>query len=192
MNSNSTPEQLMNSVKETQSAMVEMVAKTLECMEKHLDLNLKAARANLADATEASSQLMSVKDAPEFYATVQAVSQPALGKVTSYSRTVYDINAEAAAEFAKMVEARMNEVNKAMSASINEMSKSAPAGSEGMVAMVKSAFAASNSAFDAINKAAKQVVEMVETNVDAATKAGEAAVAASPKGASRRNAKAAN
>ena len=58
--------------------------------------------------------------------------------------------------------------------------------------MVKSAFAACNSAFDAINKAAKQVVEMVETNVDAATKAGEATVAASPKGANRRNAKAAN
>jgi phasin family protein len=192
MNPNSTPEQLMNSVKETQSAMVEMVAKTLECMEKHLDLNLKAARANLADATEASGQLMSAKDGPEFYATVQAVSQPALGKASSYSRNVYEINAEAAAEFAKMVETRMAEVNKAMSASINEMSKSAPAGSEGMVAMVKSAFAASNSAFDAINKAAKQVVEMVETNVDAAAKAGEAVVAAAPKSPSRRNPKAAN
>ncbi len=189
MNTNMTPDQLMNSVKETQSAMVEMVAKTIECMEKHLDLNLKAARANLADATEASSQLMSVKDAPEFYATVQAVSQPVLGKATNYSRNVYNINAEAAAEFAKMVESRMAEVNKAMSASINEMSKSAPAGSEGMVAMVKSAFAASNSAFDAINKAAKQVVEMVETNVDAATKAGEAVVAATPKSSARRSTK---
>ena len=186
MNSNMTPDQLMNSVKETHTALVEMVAKTIECMEKHLDLNLKAARANLADATEASSQLMSVKDVPEFYATVQSVSQPALGKATSYSRNVYNINAETAAEFAKMVEARMAEVNKAMSASIDEMSKTAPAGSEGMVAMVKSAFAASNSAFDAINKAAKQVVEMVETNVDAAAKAGEAAVSAAPKAAGRR------
>jgi len=186
MNSNMTPDQLMNSVKETQTAMVEMVAKTIECMEKHLDLNLKAARANLADATEASSQLMSVKDVPEFYATVQSVSQPALGKATSYTRNVYNINAETAAEFAKMVEVRMAEVNKAMSASINEMSKTAPAGSEGMVAMVKSAFAASNSAFDAINKAAKQVVEMVETNVDAAAKAGEAATSAAPKTTGRR------
>ncbi|MFM1880469.1 MAG: hypothetical protein RLZZ344_703, partial [Pseudomonadota bacterium] len=97
-----------------------------------------------------------------------------------------NINVETAAEFAKMVEARMEEVNKAMSTSINEMAKSAPAGSEGMVAMVKSAFAASNSAFDAINKAAKQVVEMVEHNVDAATKAGEAAMSSAPKAAGRR------
>jgi len=101
MNSNMTPDQLMNSVKETQTAMVEMVAKTIECMEKHLDLNLKAARANLADATEASSQLMSVKDVPEFYATVQSVSQPALGKSTSYTRNVYNINAETALSLPK-------------------------------------------------------------------------------------------
>ncbi len=186
MNQNVTPEQFMNSIKQTQSAMVEMVAKSIECMEKHLDLNLKAAKANLADATEASGHLMGVKDLPDLYATVQTVSQPALGKATSYSRNAYSINAEAAADFAKMVEQRMEEVNKAMSSSINEMAKSAPAGSEGMVAMMKSAFAASNSAFDAINKAAKQVVEMVEHNVEAAAKAGEAAIASAPKTGGRR------
>jgi phasin family protein len=181
MNQPVSPEQFMNSIKQSQSAMVEMLAKSIECMEKHIDLNLKAAKANLADATEASGQLMGVKDVPEFYATVQTVSQPAVGKAASYGRNVYSINAEAAAEFAKMVEQRMEEVNKAMATSINEMAKSAPAGSEGMVAMMKSAFAASNSAFDAINKAAKQVVEMVEHNVEAAAKAGEAAIASAPK-----------
>ena len=186
MNQNITPEQFMNSIKQTQSAMVDMVAKSIECMEKHLDLNLKAAKANLADATETSGQLMNVKDVPEFVATMQSASQPALAKATSYGRNVYSINAETAAEFAKMVEARMEEVNKAMATSINEMAKSAPAGSEGMVAMVKSAFAASNSAFDAINKAAKQVVEMVEHNVEAAAKAGEAAIASAPKASGRR------
>lgn len=186
MNQNISPEQFMNSIKQTQSAMVDMVAKSIECMEKHLDLNLKAAKANLADATEASGQLMNVKDMPEFYATVQSSSQPALAKAASYGRNIYSINAETAAEFAKMVEARMEEVNKAMSTSINEMAKSAPAGSEGMVAMVKSAFAASNSAFDAINKAAKQVVEMVEHNVEAAAKAGEVAIASAPKSTGRR------
>ncbi|MBM3374603.1 MAG: phasin family protein [Betaproteobacteria bacterium] len=186
MNQNLNPEQLMNSIKQTQSAMVEMLAKSIECMEKHIDLNLKAAKANLADATEASGQLMGVKDVPDFYATVQTVSQPAVGKAASYGRNVYSINAETAAEFAKMVEQRMEEVNKAMSASINEMAKTAPAGSEGMVAMMKSAFAASNSAFDAINKAAKQVVEMVEHNVESAAKAGEAAIASAPKAGGRR------
>lgn len=187
MTNNVTPEQLLNSVKQTQAAMVEMAARSIECMEKHLELNLKAAKANLADATEASSQLMNVKDATELYAVSQAISQPAVGKATSYSRTVYNINAEAAAEFAKLVESRIEEANKAMSSAVNDLTKNAPSGTEGMVAMMKSAFAASNSAFDAINKATKQVVEMVETNVEAAAKASEAAVSsAAPKKAARR------
>ncbi len=187
MNNNVTPEQVLNSVKQTQAAMVEMAARSIECMEKHLELNLKAAKANLADATEASSQLMNVKDATELYSVSQAISQPAMGKATSYSRNIYNINAEAAAEFAKLVESRIEEANKAMSSAVNDLTKNAPSGTEGMVAMMKSAFAASNSAFDAINKATKQVVEMVETNVEAAAKASEAAVSsASPKKAARR------
>ncbi|HSG19700.1 MAG TPA: phasin family protein [Burkholderiaceae bacterium] len=186
---NVTPEQMLNSIKQSQAAMVEMAARSIECMEKHLELNLKAAKANLADATEASSQLMSVKDFPELYAVAQTVGQPAVGKAAAYNRNIYNINAEAATEFAKLVESRIEEANKAMASAVNDLSKNAPAGTEGMVAMMKSAFAASNSAFDAINKATKQVVEMVETNVEAATKAGEAAVSsASPKKSARRTA----
>jgi phasin family protein len=186
---NVTPEQMLNSIKQSQAAMVEMAARSIECMEKHLELNLKAAKANLADATEASSQLMSVKDFPELYAVAQTVGQPAVGKAAAYNRNIYNINAEAATEFAKLVESRIEEANRAMASAVNDLSKNAPAGTEGMVAMMKSAFAASNSAFDAINKATKQVVEMVETNVEAATKAGEAAVSsASPKKSARRTA----
>jgi hypothetical protein len=110
-----------------------------------------------------------------------------MGKATSYSRNIYNINAEAAAEFAKLVESRIEEANTAMSSAVNDLTKNAPSGTEGMGAMMKSAFAASNSAFDAINTATKQVVEMVETNVEAAAKASEAAVSsASPKKAARR------
>ncbi|NBT34955.1 MAG: phasin family protein [Betaproteobacteria bacterium] len=187
MNNAINPDQFLNAMKHSQAVMVEMAARSLECMEKHMELNLKAAKANLADATEAAHQLIGVKDASELYAVSQNVAQPSLSKAASYGRNVYSINAETAAEFAKLVESRIEEANKAMATAINDLSKNAPAGSEGLVAMIKSAFAASNSAFDAINKASKQVVEMVETNVEAAAKAGEAAVAtASPKAGRRR------
>ncbi|MFM1858893.1 MAG: hypothetical protein RL133_393 [Pseudomonadota bacterium] len=191
MNNTMTPEQFMNAVKHSQAAMVEMAARTLECMEKHMDLNLKAAKANLADATEAANQLLGVKDATEFVNLSQSMAQPGLSKAASYSRNAYNINAETVGEFAKLVESRVEEANKTMANTMNELTKSAPAGTEGMVAMMKSAFAASNSAFDAINKASKQVVEMVEANVEAAAKAGEAAVAnTTPKAPARRRASA--
>lgn len=187
MNNMMTPEQFLSAMKQSQAAMVEMAARTIECMEKHVDLNMKAAKATLADATEATNQLMGVKDVSDFANVAQTIAQPNLSKTASFNRNLYNINAETTAEFVKLVESRMEEANKAMANAINEMSKNAPAGSEGMVAMMKSAFAASNSAFEAVSKASKQVAEMVETNVEAAAKAGEAAVSsAAPKAPARR------
>jgi phasin family protein len=185
MTNQMTPEQMLNSLRESQVALVHLAARSIECMEKHIELNLKAAKANLADATEAAHQLLAAKDAPGFSAAVQSAATPNVTRAASYGRNAYQINAEAAAEFSKLVEARISEANKQMATALNDLSKNAPAGTEGMVAMMKSAFAASNSAFDAINKATKQVVEMVESNVEAATKAGEAAVSNATKSTKR-------
>jgi hypothetical protein len=56
--------------------------------------------------------------------------------------------------------------------------KNAPAGSEPAMAMLKSAVAAANTAYDTFAKAAKQAVDMVESNVTAATNATVKAAAA--------------
>jgi len=56
-----------------------------------------------------------------------------------------------------------------------------PAGSDVAVAAVKSAIAAANSAYDSMNKAAKQVAEIAEANVAAATSATVKAVGANTK-----------
>ncbi len=51
------------------------------------------------------------------------------------------------------------------------IAKNAPAGSDVAIAAVKSAIAAANTAYDNMTKAAKQVGEMAETNLAAATNA---------------------
>jgi hypothetical protein len=50
---------------------------------------------------------------------------------------------------------------------------------------MKSAFSATNTAYEAMNKASKQVVEMVEANVEAVAKAGETVVSPAAKGRKR-------
>ena len=84
----------------------------------------------------------------------------------------------------KVLEAQLTEFNKAVGGVLDKVSKNAPAGSDVAVAAVKSAIAAANSAFDSVNKAAKQVAEIAEANVAAATNATVKAVgaaAAAPK-----------
>jgi len=59
---------------------------------------------------------------------------------------------------------------------LEKAAKSAPAGSDVAVAAVQSAIAAATSAFDNMRKTAKQVTELAQNNVAAATSATTKAV----------------
>jgi phasin family protein len=181
-----TPDQVLNAVKTSNAMFAQVAATSFDAIEKQIDLNLKAMRSSLADVAEASNQMLGVKDFQEFYAAAQHNTQPLAVKATSYARKAYAINAETATEFARLAEHQVAEANKSVAAMINEMNKTAPSGTEGVVALVKSAFSASNTAYEAVNKATKQVVDMVEANVEAVAKAGESVVNGAAKAPSRK------
>jgi hypothetical protein len=83
---------------------------------------------------------------------------------------VYDIASGTGTEIARLVEKQLSEGNKQITASIDAMAKTAPAGSEGMVTLLKTAVSAANSAYEQVNKATKQAVEAAEANLVAAAK----------------------
>ncbi len=180
-----TPEHFLSAIKNANAVMAQLAATSFDAMEKQIDLNLKTARVSLADAAEASGQMLGVKDAQELYSVAQGAAQPAAAKATGYARQAYAINTETASEVARLAEKQVVDLNKSMAGMINDLSKTAPAGTEGVIALMKSAFSATNTAYEAMNKASKQVVEMVEANVEAVTKAGESVVSPAPKGRKR-------
>jgi hypothetical protein len=96
--------------------------------------------------------------------------QPAADKASAYAKHCYDIASETSAELARLVEKQMADGNKQLFAAIDSMARNAPAGSEGVMTLVKSAVSAANTAFDQVSRATKQVVEMAEANVVAASK----------------------
>jgi hypothetical protein len=57
-----------------------------------------------------------------------------------------------------------------MARMVEMSSKSAPAGSEGAVAAIKSSIAAANSAFGNMNSMAKQFADAAQANIAAVTK----------------------
>jgi len=141
-------------------------------------LNLNTARAVLEDGVANAKALMGAKDVQELVALQSAMAQPMVEKAVAYSRNVYEIATQTQEELSKVVEGQMTEVNKGVAAALDKAAKSAPAGSDVAVAAVKSAIAAANSAYDSMSKAAKQVAEMAEANVAAATNATVKAVGA--------------
>ncbi|MFA6445037.1 MAG: TIGR01841 family phasin, partial [Sterolibacterium sp.] len=98
-------------------------------------------------------------------------AQPAAEKAVAYSRSIYEIATQTQEEVSKIVESQFAEANKNVAVALDKAAKNAPAGSDVAVAAVKSAIAAANSAYDSMTKAAKQVAEITEANVAAATSA---------------------
>lgn len=134
-------------------------------------LNLNTARSVLEDSVANAKSLFSVKDPQELLGLQATLAQPALEKAVGYSRSLYEIASQTSDEVGKIIEAQVAEFNKSVGSALDQAAKNAPPGSDIAVAAVKSAIAAANSAYDNVTKAVKQVTEIAEANVAAATNA---------------------
>lgn len=164
-----TPEKVSEAQKQNIEAMIKLSQKAFEGVEKMVDLQLNAARASLQESSEKFQALLSVKDAQELVNVNKDMATPSAEKALAYSRTVYDIASQTSSEVQRLIDAQIADANKRLVDALDELAKTAPAGSEGVVSMMKTSLAAANSAFETANKAARQVVEMAEKNMRAAS-----------------------
>lgn len=143
--------------------------------EKFSQLNLQAAKASVEEGIRTGVALLETRDPKAFVDSIPETTQPAADKVSAYAKHVYEIASETGAEISRIIEKHVSEGNRQLTAAIEALARNAPVGSEGVVTLVKSAVTAANSAFDQVNKATRQVVEMTEANVANATTATRAA-----------------
>jgi phasin family protein len=144
-------------------------AKTLEGVEQLTALNLQTVKAALGEAAEATVAALSVKD-PQSLLALQAGSlQPSAEKAAAYGRQVYDIVTATKAEFEKVATESAAGAQGYFTSAFDAASKSAPAGSENVIALWKSAVATASNAFESVQKAAQQAADVAEANYSAAT-----------------------
>jgi len=181
---NATTEQFASANKANVETLLTIANTAFASAERLAALNLNTARAVLEDSVANAKALLAVKDVQQLIAMQTTLAQPAVEKAVAYSRSVYEIATQTQEELSKVVESQFSEINKNVASALDKAAKNAPAGSDVAVAAVKSAIAAANSAYDSMTKAAKQVAEIAEANVAAATTATVKAVgtgAAAPK-----------
>jgi phasin family protein len=177
-----TPEQLAGANKANVETLLTIANTAFASAERLAALNLNTARTLLEDSVSNAKTLLAAKDVQELMSVQAALAQPAFEKAVSYSRSLYEIASQTQEEFSKIFDSQYVELNRNVASALDKAVKNAPAGSDVAVAAVKSAIAAANSAYETMNKAAKQVAEMAEANVAAATSATVKAVgAAAPK-----------
>lgn len=152
---------------EAQLAMINaLTSKAMESIEKIVDLNMNVVRASLEESTSAARQLMTAKDAQEFAAMTTAQAQPTAEKALAYSRHLKNIASSTQSDFTKTAEAQITETSRKMMALVEEVTKNAPAGSEQVVAMMKSALGNANAGYEQLSKTTRQAVEALEGNLN--------------------------
>jgi phasin family protein len=141
-------------------------------------LNMAAGKAAVGESFANMQALMAAKSPQDLMAVQAALVQPAFEKSVSYGRHLSDIANSTGAEFTKAVEGKMAESEQAVKSLVENSLKNAPAGSDAAVAVLKTAFEASQSAAETLKKVAKQAADSAEASMKAASAQAEASVKA--------------
>ncbi|SPE26545.1 Phasin family protein [Burkholderiales bacterium] len=161
-----------NQILELQKTHVDAInafgSAVFQAAEKLAQLNIATSRNLMQDGAGAAQSLLSAKDPQELASIAGTLAQPGAEKMVSYSRSAYNIASAANAELSKIFEAQLAEGNRKLAELVDLAAKSAPAGSEHAISLLKNSISAANTAFDAVTKAARQASETAESNIAAA------------------------
>ncbi len=171
-------------LQETQTKNLDLLKelndKIFEGVEQLTQLQLKTMKATAEENFDTFRKLLSVRD-PQSFASLQAsLAQPAsqAERILEFNRQVYDLISKTQANISKLAENQVSQGSQQVQELVENIVKNAPAGSEPVVSVLKSALEGAGTAYESLQKAAKQVAEMTENNINAATVAADKATKA--------------
>lgn len=174
-------EQVAAAQKASAEVMTSIMRTAFEGMEKLAALNMTASREFFNASVANAQQLMSAKDAQELAKINSNVTQPNVQKMMDYSRSVYDLVTELQQQITSVMDSQYNSFAKNASATIAKTSSQAPVGGDVFAAAMKSMLDATNQAFGNMQNMAKQMTEIADANIQAASSATAKAVGSATK-----------
>lgn len=144
---------------------------SMDNTERVISLQLQYAKGTLEQATATARAASGAKNVQDLLAVRTRSAENAVEWLMNYSRSVYEVASETQSELSKLAEERMASFQQAVSETVEQAAKAAPAGSDVAVAAVRSSLAATTAAFDSFSKAAKHVSSFTDAGVHAAGRA---------------------
>ncbi|MFA7505114.1 MAG: phasin family protein [Burkholderiaceae bacterium] len=144
-------------------------ARALEGFQKLAELNLETARASMDASNEQIRELLAARDVKTLTELVTSYSKPRPDAFKAYAQAVYAISRETGNELADIIEQQVAESQRQLYSAVEDLASKAPAGSEGAVAFTRQVMAASSTAYDQLNKAARQFAQMADSAVSGET-----------------------
>jgi phasin family protein len=140
---------------------------SMDNTERVISLQLQYAKGTLEQATATARAASGAKNVQELLKVRTRSAENAVEWLMNYSRSVYEVASETQSELSRLAEDRMTSFQQAVSETVDQAAKSAPAGSDVTVAAIKSSLAATTAAFDSFSKAAKNVASFSDAGVGA-------------------------
>ena len=179
--SNNNLDQLAAAQKANAEVMMTLMRTAFEGMEKLAALNMNASREFFNTSVSSAQQMLAAKDAQELAKINTAVAQPNAQKLMEYSRNVYDLVTQLQQQVTSVMDSQYNNFSKKASATIAQTSAQAPVGGDVFAAAMKSMLDATNQAFGNMQNMAKQMTEIADANLQAASSVTAKAVGATKK-----------
>ena len=141
------------------NAMTELAEKALQGFSELVELNMATAKASFEETSAVVQQMLSAADAQEAFHLVQAQAQPSAEKAASYGRHLASIASRTQGEITKTTQERVSDTTRHVNGLIEELTKTAPAGSEVFVNAWKAGFASYNSAYEQFAKVSQSTFD---------------------------------
>lgn len=166
-------EQLSEATKAQMEAQIALfntlTGKVVESVEKAIELNMNATKSVLDNASSTVQQMLAAKDPQQAMAVAADQVQPAAERALAYGRHVATVVSTTQAEFTRTMETQLAENSRQVNQLVDDLVKAAPAGTENMMAMIKTALNNANAGYEQLNKTSKQAAATIQSNVEAAT-----------------------
>ena len=168
--SNPNIEQLSAAQKANTEVMMALLRTAFNGVERLTALNMAASREFFNNTVANAQQLLAAKDANAVAKLNSELAQPNVDKLMNYSRSVYDLVSDMQKEITAVMEAQYSSFTKNAESAVEQAKASAPVGGDVFAATMQSMLGASTKAFDQMTSMAKQLSDIAEANLQAATK----------------------
>lgn len=177
---NASLETVLSGQKTILNTLHSLVGISLDSAEKIAAHHVASSRRAVEQHIQQGQAILDSKDVQGVLSLSGNLAQPHIDNGIDYLRGLHDISNEAQEQYISLIESGHGELNKSISSVLDWYSKSA-GHADVAVAAVRSAVSAANSAFENAHKTARQVANIADASVKAATSATSRAIdAATP------------
>jgi phasin family protein len=140
-------------------------------LERLVALSFNATKSSLEEGANYARALLEAKDAQHCLDLSIEYGQPAIEKAFSYTRSCLEVGTRVRDEMTRLLEAQTTDINRKAAASLTQLLKYAPGGTEVAGAAMKTAIDAADNMFSGVTAVAQESAGSTQAKPDTPTAA---------------------